>query len=186
MLSELGGAKRSGAGGQRSSSGLEKDVMIGFYVIRKLIEAHTVSDEIANRDLSLQGHAWIGSAVTFMNWDKIDKHYDLGHSIPVTNKVRWLADQIIHSFVFMPCFDENGRLHSIFFNSDRSRLKYLYKLPVDDITALFEQVGANDPSSMECRFNKGKGDYDVKMGPTMELDIGGASISSAESQVCSK
>ena len=42
--------------GDCASAGLEKDVLIGFYSIRKLIEAHKVSDEIRNRCLRLQGY----------------------------------------------------------------------------------------------------------------------------------
>jgi hypothetical protein len=38
--------------GNRSTAGLEKGLMIGFYSIRKLIEAHTVSDEIRDRYLA--------------------------------------------------------------------------------------------------------------------------------------
>jgi hypothetical protein len=69
---------------ERSTAALEKDLMIGFYSIRKMVEAHTVSDEIRDRSLSLQGYPWTGSPVTFMNWDKIDQKYDLEHPVPVT------------------------------------------------------------------------------------------------------
>ena len=155
---------------ERSTSRLEKDLMIGFYSIRKLIEAHKVSDEIRDRSICLQGYPWTGSPITFLNWHKIDKKYDLEHPVPVNKTLIWVANQIIHSFAFLPSFDEKGRLDSILFNSDRTRRQFLYSLSVDEIIALFEEVGANDPASMRCNFNKKTGDYDVKMGTTMELD----------------
>lgn len=144
--------------------------MIGFYSIRKLVEAHTVSDEIRDRPLHLHGYPWKGSVITFMNWDKIDEKYDLAHPVHVTKTVSWLADQMIHSFAFLPSFDEEGRLEAVLFNPDRTRLKHLYSISVEEIIALFEEVGVNDPASMKCQFNEKTGDYDVQVGPTMELD----------------
>ena len=155
---------------ERSTAGLEKDVMVGFYSIRKLVEAHKVSDEIRDRPLHLHGYPWTGSLVTFMNWDKIDKKYDLAHPVHVTKSVSWLTDQMIHSFAFLPSFDEEGRLDTVLFNSDRTRRQHLFSISVEEIIALFEEVGANDPASMRCQFNKKTGDYDVHVGPTMERD----------------
>lgn len=156
--------------GERSTAGLEKDLMIGFYSIRKLVEAHKVSDEIRDRGVCLQGYPWTGSPVNFMNWDKIGQKYDLEHPVEVKRTVIWLASQIIHSFAFMPCFDTETRLDSILFNSDRTRRQHLYRMRVDEIIALFEEVGANHPASVRCHFNEGTGDYDVVVGPTMKLD----------------
>lgn len=157
---------------ERSSAGLEKDVMVGFYAIRKLIEAHKVSDEIRDRCLVLQAYPWSGSPVTFMNWDKIDKKYRLDCPAQVTKPLVWVANQIVHSFVFMPSSDEAGRLDPLLFNSDRTRREFLYSFGLDQIIALFEEVGTNDPASMHAKFNEAKGDYDVEVGPTMDLDDG--------------
>ncbi len=155
---------------ERSTAGLEKDLMIGFYSIRKLIEAHKVSDEIRDRPLHLRGYPWTGSVVTFMNVDKIDKKYDLDHPVHVTKPVSWIADQMIHSFAFLPVFDEDRRLNEVLFNSDQTRRQHLYSFAIDEIIALFEEIGANDPASMQCQFNERTGDYDVHLGPTMKLD----------------
>lgn len=155
---------------ERSAACLEKDLMIGFYSVRKLIEAHKVSDEIRDRRLCLQGYPWTGSAVTFMNWDRIEKKYDLEHPAPVERTVMWLTNQMIHSFAFLPCFKEDGGLDSILFNSDRTRLQHLYSMPLGEIIALFEEVGANDPASMHSHLNENTGDYDVVTGPTVRFN----------------
>jgi hypothetical protein len=157
----------------RSSAGLEKDLMIGFYSIRKLVEAHKVSDEIRDRSIRLQGFPWTGSPVNFVNWDRIDQKYDLDHPVALAKPSIWIANQVIHSFVFMPSFDSEGRLDSILFNSDRTRREYLFAMRVDQIVDLFEEIGANDPASMQCKLNEANGDYDVWIGPTMELPKAG-------------
>ena len=147
--------------------------MTGFYSIRKLVEAHKVSDDVWGRTVCLRGYPWTGSPVTYMNWHKIDQKYDLEHPVTIAKPVFWIANQMIHSFAFMPIFDADGRLDSILFNSVRTRRHHLYGMAVDEIIALFEEVAANDPASIDSRFNEDTGDFDVLVGPTMKLDDGG-------------
>jgi hypothetical protein len=109
-----------------------------------------------------------------MNWDKIDEKYDLDHPVEVVRTVKWIANQMIHSFAFIPCFDPDRRLNSILFNSDLTRHQHLFVMHVDSIITLFEEVGGNDPASMEYRFNSARADYDVSIGPTIEFN--GASV----------
>ena len=154
----------------RSVAALEKDMMIGFYSIRKLIEAHKVSDEIRDRSISLQAYPSTGRPVTSMNWHKIDEKYNLNRSTRFQKPLSWICSQIVHSFVFMPCFDEGGRLDSVLFNSDRTRRQHLYSIGVDEVIALFEEIAANDPASIRGEFNERKGDYDFRVGPTLNPD----------------
>ena len=142
---------------------------MGFYSIRKLIEAHKVSDDIRDRSIPLVGYPWMGSPVTFMNWDKVDEKYDLENPERFKKQVIWIANQLIHSFVFLPCFDEDSRLDSILFNSDRTRRQHVYSMSMNQIVSLFEEIAANDPASMDSHFNEKIGDYKVRVGPTMKL-----------------
>ena len=93
--------------------------MIGFYAIRKLIEANKVS--LSLRKGTLDALAWphIGTPVDQMNWHKIDQLYDLGQPKTVDLRLRFIADQIIHSFVFVPIFSEQGCPIGIAFSSER-------------------------------------------------------------------
>jgi len=69
---------------ERSSAGFEQDLMLGFYSVRKLIDAHMVSDEIRDRPLCLCAYPWTGTPVTYLNWEQIDKKYDLERPNQVT------------------------------------------------------------------------------------------------------
>jgi hypothetical protein len=153
---------------ERSSAGLEKDLIIGFFSIRKLVEPHKVSDELRDRSLHLQGYPSTGSPVNFMNWDRIDQNYDLNRPVALRKTVIWIANQVIHSFAFMPGFDSDDKLDYIFFNSDRTRRQHHFVMRVDKIIDLFEGIGANDPASMQCKLNETMGDYDFQIGRTKE------------------
>lgn len=154
---------------ERSHAGLEKDVMIGFYSIRKLIEAHKISDELRDRPVPLRGYPWSGRDVTYINWDMIDRNYDLESPVSLQQSLAWIANKLVHSFVFMAMCNEGGGLVSILFNSDHTRKKYLFEISIDQLIVLFEEVGTNDPASISAVFNDKSGDYDVVVGPTMEI-----------------
>jgi len=79
---------------------------------------------------------------------------------------------MIHSFAFVPGFDVEGMLISVLFNSDRTRRQYLYSILVNEIISLLEEVGSNDPASLHCQLNLKTGNYDVKVGPTMDDFVG--------------
>ncbi len=143
--------------------------MIGFYSIRKLIESHKISDELRDRLVPLQCYPWSGKEVTYMNWDKLDRNYDLESPELLQQSVAWISNKLVHSFVFMAKCSEGGGLESILFNSDHTRRKFLYEIEIDRLINLFEEVGRNDPASFSAVFNHKTGDYDIIVGPTMEM-----------------
>jgi hypothetical protein len=69
----------------------------------------------------------------------------------------------------MAMCSEGGGLESILFNSDYTRRKNLYEIGINQLIALFEEVGANDPGTMRAIFNGKTLDYAVTVGPTMEM-----------------
>jgi hypothetical protein len=108
-----------------------------------------------------------------MNWDKIDRNYDLENPVALKQSVTWIANQLIHSFVFMAICSEGGGLESILINSGYTRRKHLYEIEINQLIALFEEVGANDPASISAFFNGNTRDYAVIVGPTMEMPLTG-------------
>jgi hypothetical protein len=113
--------------------------MIGFYSIRKLIEAHKISDELRDRPVPLRVYPWTGRDVTYMNWDKIDLNYDLESPVSLQQSVAWIANQLVHSFVFMANCNERGGLESILFNSDHTSRKHLYEVAIDQLIGTYQE-----------------------------------------------
>ncbi len=111
--------------------------------------------------------------MTYINWDKIDRNYDLERPVSLQQSVAWIANKLVHGFVFMANCNERGGLESIMLNSDYTKRKHLYEVTIDQLIALFEEVGANDPASISAVINDETGDYDVIVGPTMEIPEAG-------------
>ena len=139
----------------------EQTIMLGFYSIRKLIEASKLSDSTNDRQIKIVSYPWTGKTVTLMNWHHIDRHYDFESPTDETCGLLFMCHQIVHSFVFMPAFDENVLLDGMLFTSDRYRHEKLHHAEIDDIIELFEHVGRDYPNTMSMVFNPNRQDYDV-------------------------
>lgn len=128
---------------ERSLAKLEQNIMLGFYSIRKLLEAKKLTTDIVEKSLSLFAHPWVGDPVNIMNWHKIDKLYDLERNVIIERSIPWLCNLVIHSYVFSPVFGEEGNLMGIFINSDRTKNEALYFIDFWKIIEVFETVGTD-------------------------------------------
>ena len=146
---------------EASLARVEQDVMVAFYSIRKLIEAEKVATETKARPVVLQRHKWRGKQVTRMNWHKLNELYELEESTSETRDLRWVANQLIHSYVFVVCFDDYGGFDGVFFTSDKNRNKSLHRIGVDQMIDLYEHVGTDYPNEMHMIMNPKTGDFDV-------------------------
>ncbi|MBC6430035.1 hypothetical protein FM036_03940 [Nostoc sp. HG1] len=146
---------------ENSFARLEQTVMLGFYSIRKLIEAKKLSDSVVNKCIDVNAYTWKGQPVTKMNWGDIDKLYNLDAAQPTTNKLVFFCNQFIHSYIFVTSFDENNCLNGLFISSDKKRHETLCFIEMRQIIDLFEQVGNDSPSSALFIFDEKLGDYRV-------------------------
>lgn len=124
---------------------LEKDIFIGFYIVRKLFETITkVTDSTKALKLDL---FWYPNRkpVTWRNNHKLDELYDFAASQAETRDALYVCNQLIHSFIFSPLFDEDEKLHAILFTSDKRKDELLYFLEIDRVIELFLKVGNDDP-----------------------------------------
>lgn len=154
--------KRKRSWGEPSMARLEQLVMLGFYTIRKLSEAHKLSKAVVERKTSLVTYPWRGKPVTVQNWHDADELYDLNNPGTESKDLIFICHQIVHSYVFSPGLTRSGRLEAILFCSDRLRHSCLFSLPVSTLVQLFQQVGNDYPASARLTFNQKTQDYDVE------------------------
>ena len=140
---------------------VEKKVMLGFYAIRKLIEAHKVDDQTARQNVAVVVYPSTGKLVTRSNWHRWWELYDLED--PRKTKIRLvpLCHQFVHSYVFSCAFDESRALESVLVSSDRERNRMLFSVSIDELIRVFRAVGKNYPNYYHSEFNDSTGDYDV-------------------------
>ena len=130
---------------ERDCLAIEKKIFIAFYSIRKLMDAQKLSTKYNNIRIPVTSYPSTGKHVDALNWHKIDNLYKLDHAQEKKKKIRYLCDQIIHSFIFMVETDESRRLCGIYFCSDRKKSEEVFQVNIDQIITLFEEIGNDYP-----------------------------------------
>jgi hypothetical protein len=147
---------------QRSLACLEKDIFIGCYIIRKLIDAKKLSDSILSLKFSVRFHSSIGRKPTWFSWDRdFDRSYDFKNVHTEAMSLPYLCNQLIHSFIFVPLFGRHGTLRGIFFNSDLTKSRKLYYLSISTLEMAFRKVATNYPWKSQISFDPLKQDYSI-------------------------
>jgi len=140
---------------------IEQSIMIGFYTIRKLIEAKKISDSNIKRKFQIKFYSWSGKLATWINLYRVEILYDFSKSAPVEKDMIFICNQFIHSYIFMTSFNRAGKLTGILFNSDKERNKALYYVKIKQIINVFEVIGNDYPISGMYYYDPKKQDYIV-------------------------
>ena len=107
---------------------VEQAVMMSCYIVRKLAEAKKITDERFNTPLALTAFAATGKSIDALNKHSVEELYEIDAGVEVFKPFSYVANQLIHSYVFVPVFLLKNQLHAIAFNSDRSKSRELYVL----------------------------------------------------------
>lgn len=142
---------------------IERDIFIGFYSVRKLLETITkVTDATKSSRVQV---TWYPNRkpVNWRNNHRIDELYDFEKKFKETRDVWFISSRIIHSFIFTPYVGEQGGLAGIMFTSDNDKDTKLYSMDIDDVTKVFERVGNDDPTRVEWQKNPETADETTKV-----------------------
>lgn len=127
----------------------EREVFIGFYAVRKLLDTLNVSK--STRCLAWKLTCYppkVGTRVDYLNRSEVFKNYDLEIEASETRDIGFLCNQVIHSFVFELVLHESGAIDGVFLTSDQKRDKRLYHVPLSLIVEIFRTVGRDYPNEL--------------------------------------
>jgi len=150
----------------------EKEVMIGFYIIRKLIEAKTkLSNSLVASKLDGRKYHNISKRVTWRNNHRFHECYDFENPKSCKFDLVFLCNQFVHSYIFSPtfdCEDENINrsltLGAIHFFSDDKRNNWLFEVRIEVIIRIFKDIGNDYPSSSRQYYDPRKEDWIIVNG----------------------
>ena len=124
---------------------LELGIMTGFYIIRKLIEARKVGDSVPKKEILLGYHPATGERITYRSAHRIDRLFDFSRTRHQRRQLRYVCNQIVHSYIFTPLLAESGGWAGVVFASDRDKRRGAYWLDAEDVVQIFEDVALDDP-----------------------------------------
>jgi hypothetical protein len=149
---------------ERSLAKLEKEIFLGFYSVRKLLEARKLSEREVLRIIPANSYYPSGNhRISFFNWNrKLFDAFDITKPKKTTVTTVFLCNQIIHSYAYQEKFDDHGRLTGVYVSSDRQKHKTLYFIALKEIIKVFKAVGHDYPTRLEAKYDEKLGDYVVK------------------------
>jgi len=140
---------------------LERDLMLGFFMLRRLIELRKVSRVTRDDTLSIFSYKSVVKNVTRLNGHDIWKLYDMEKEIPEKKKPSYIANQFIHAYTSFIARDESRNWSDVFVVSDFDRNEYIWRIPVPEIRRIFRIAADDYPHTTHMVFNEKKGDYDI-------------------------
>lgn len=145
---------------ERAVVNFEKELIVSFFYIRKLLETNKVSKKAANYKTKIFS-CTSKKEITWINYYEIDEIYDLANERTTPKSIRFIANQFIHSCTLVPYRLLDRNWGGIYICSDLERNKTLYRIPISEIREIFELIGNDYPSKMVWSYNKEKKDYDI-------------------------
>ena len=140
---------------------VEKAVMMGAFVVRKLAESHKLSDRTSSMSLRVTRSPSTGEPVTWMNNHRLPELFDFTKAVPARLSLWFLSNQVIHSHIFATYSDPAGRRRGVFISSDRERNRALVAVPLFEFERAFRRAGRDYPSFMRFTFDEKLRDYRV-------------------------
>jgi hypothetical protein len=164
----------------------EQEIMVGFYIIRKLMEANKLDNKLCNSRLLCKVYPSNHEKIMILDRYDIFNNYDFKSPKFEKHELKFFINQFVHSYLFIPIIDiveENSRLKmddekisddekieiyhnsekallGIFVNSDTNKNKSLFEIDIKEIISIFQKVGNCVITKIDMKFNPKKGDFD--------------------------
>lgn len=136
----------------RSENKVEKEIFIGFFMVRKLIENDHVAQAIKDRNIELMEYDKIGDTYDD-DPSKFPRNYDLMNGNKIQLTYRKLANQFVHSYYFSPFVPVNKSLVGFYFASDWNRSERIFYLRLLEVIQAYNSVYENKLLDFELIHN---------------------------------
>ena len=140
---------------------VERDIMIGFFIVRRMIELHKVSRDVKDFAMEIYTSPNLGKNVTLINSGRLDELYDINNERKQTKKPFYVSNQFIHAYTSFVMRNESRNWDSMFVVSDFDRNNCIWRVPIVAIRALFDLTSLDYPNEVHLKYNAQRRDYDV-------------------------
>jgi len=139
----------------------EKELIISFFMIRKLFEGHKLSSKSQKHRVRFFACPATKKQITNLNYAFIDDIYHLEKEKSITKDIVFVCNQFIHSGAMFAYREKNRNWGGVYVCSDFERRKSIYRIPLAEIRAILNVVGTDYPQEITMTYNKKIGDYAV-------------------------
>lgn len=137
----------------------ERDIMIGFFIIRRMIELHKVSRQTS--DLRVQ----VFSIRALKKINKLSQissdNYEWPEETNAEEPLGYIANQFIHAYLSRVERNSQRNWSDIMVVSDFDRNDRIWRVPISEVIRIFEIASSDYPASLAYEWNEVKYDYSV-------------------------
>ncbi|MDQ0978532.1 hypothetical protein [Pseudomonas synxantha] len=138
----------------------EREIFVGFYAVRKLLETFQLSTKTKALKYEISFFSAFNDAnPDYFNRDKLQKHYDWKQQKLQTLDIEFICNQVIHSYIFILVLSDAGTIEGCYLSSDTMRKKKLFFIPTTTISDIFRKVGNDYPTDQHLTRNLKTGQW---------------------------
>ena len=147
---------------EKSQVLFEKDLILNFFIIRKLIETKKISDSLCLKKYKIKGYSKNSINLTELNYFAFDELYDIDKFEFKSRNINFICNQLIHSLTIF-AFIENKKWNKVIMCSDFEKNKWLYEIDLNMIIEILTDFGNNYPKNITLTYSNSKKDYDLEI-----------------------
>lgn len=131
----------------------EKELMIAFFCIRKLFEAHKVSSLSRKHKAKIYSTPRTKKKLNLFNIHDIDDLYDHEKEKKTKKGILFISNQFIHSYTIFPYRNSPNPWEGVVVCSDYEKDNAIYRITVDEIIKIIEVVGNDYPHTIRSFYD---------------------------------
>jgi hypothetical protein len=145
---------------ERAACTVERDVMIGFFIVRRMIELHKVSSRVSRMQLDVFS-APATRDVTKVTRFSVERNYNWRAERAEQKAVGYICNQCIHAYLSFVDRGPDRNWSDLLVVSDFDRNDVIWRVPFKTIRSLFETAANDWPSSLSMTYDAKARDFDV-------------------------
>jgi hypothetical protein len=149
---------------------MERDVILSFFIIRRLIELHRVSEKTIDFKFEIFSCPYNGRLLSPINRHWFEKSYDLENEKTQHKKTIYIANQFIHSSLFLMLCDETRNWDSFYVVSDYDKKNCIWRIPAKQVYDCLKIVSEDYLGLFSYKYDEAKDDYIVEIGKEQTLE----------------
>lgn len=161
----------------RAAFEVERDLMVGMFAIRRLIESEKSSSRLPEKKIPVAVCRLTGREPSPLDswrpWEFYDTESTQHSELPLSK----LVHEFIHSFTLTVSAEDGQPVTGVLVASDRTKKRHVYSVSMAELVALFRYVGTEDVVSFRGSLRSGVyeseriSNHDMEEGPTPDWQV---------------
>lgn len=140
----------------------EKDIILNFFIVRKLNETQKISDSLRQKKYKIKAYPKNSAKLTELNFFDINELYNIEKLEFKSKNITFICNQLIHSLTIF-ALRVNKKWDSVLMCSDFEKNQFIYEIDIKTIIEILTDFGTNYPAKILYSYNVSNDDYDTKI-----------------------